>query len=127
MIYSTSDGKHFQTHNEMREYLLAVQKKLINKMILNSNYGFTPGSLSRRLRKAKHRTRDKAAASIWRRIFGDPKPKPKRYRPLPGGSSLQFNSSATVRLFNARKAEDITKTGRLSLAKLLEKFPDVQK
>ena len=124
MTFTTSDGKTFRTQQEARAH--TIKMKLINKIMLNSHYGYLPGSVAQKL--GRRRERNRAAderASIWRRIFGDPKPKPRRYTPLPGGASLQFASSTTVRLYSPPKAEEVTKTGQLVLAQLLEKFPHV--
>lgn len=123
-LYNTQDGKTFKTQEEAREH--AINMKLIHKIMLNSHYGFIPGSVAQKLGRERERKRSQdERASIWRRIFGDPKPKPRRYTPLPGGASLQFASSTTVRLYSPKKAEEVTKTGQLALARLLEKFPHV--
>lgn len=126
ILYNTQDGKTFKTQEEARAHSKAINMKLINKIMLNSHYGFLPGSLAQKLGRQREwkRSQDERA-SIWRRIFGEPKPKPRRYTPLPGGASLQFASSTVVTLYPKTKAEDITKTGQLALAKLLEKFPHV--
>ena len=126
MVYTTADGKTFRTEQEARAYAKAAQIKAINKLLLNSHYGYLPGSVMQKLgnRRGWRRAADERA-SIWRRLFGDPKPKPKHYAPIPGGASLQFASSTTVRLYPKPTAEEVTKTGRQALAKLLEKSPGV--
>lgn len=127
-------GNAFQTARQAKEYmsrlspkeLNAIRQKTIQKLILNSTYGFTPGSAAQKMAAIyrRHRAADEREASIWRRLFGEPKPK---YTPFPGGASLQYGSSATVRLYNKAMADKATRTGRKNLKKMLKRWANVQK
>ena len=134
--YQACDGSYFKTEEEARSHSRAVTdiamanaplyKRRIQKMMLNSHYGFLPGSVSQKMGRYRHLSRlnDERKATIWRRLFGsktEPKPKPD-YKPLPGGASLSYPSSQAFTLYSKRKAEEITKTGRQNLKDILAKM-----
>ena len=134
--YQACDGSYFKTEEEARSHSRAVTeiamanaplyKRRIQKMMLNSHYGFLPGSVSQKMGRYRHLSRlnDERKATIWRRLFGSktkPKPKPD-YKPLPGGASLSYPSSQVVTLYAKPTVEDITKTGRQNVKDLLAKL-----
>lgn len=123
------DGKMFKSHQEAGRYIRSltpahIKDKTLNKLIMNSTYGFMPGSVAQKLGRYRElaRSDDERNATIWRRLFGERKTKPAPYKPLPGGASLGYASSQIITLIGKPKAEEITKTGQQKVREMLSKM-----
>lgn len=115
----------FQINSTKFKTLEAAEnyRKRWAKMHLNSHYGalgtihYNPVSTGLHLLLARRDDMEKA--SIWVRLFGE---RPKKVKPLPGGETLQFESSTVIRMGKKDMAASVTKTGQKSLRKIQRKM-----